>query len=320
MAGVIAALHASNIILPAPAVIERSAIAGRARARKRMADAVLVDLSAEQLAKLDALLVIEPSTGLSQFAWLKAFPTAAKGDNIEELVERLRVVRAFGLAPDLATRIHPDRFRQLVREAALAEAHQLNDHVVHQRRALQVALLLDLKTRLTDTALDIADKLIGRLFARAKRAQEKCYVANSKSVGRLMRMFRGTIAALGTAQETDRDGSTQDASPAMQVPPNLGLSLSTLTLDLRAHYGLQMGQVGVLIGGVAAGTDAFDRGLVPGDVILRVQGTEVGAPQQVQAAIDAARAQHKTFILALVLPKVQQIPGPRWLALRVTPP
>jgi TnpA family transposase len=206
VAGVIAALQASKIILPAPAVIERSAIAGRARARKRMADALLADLSAEQLAKLDALLVVEPSTALSRFAWLKTFPTAAKGDNIEELVERLRMVRAFGLAPDLATRIHPDRFRQLVREAALAEARQLKDHVVHQRRALQVALLLDLETRLTDTVLDIADKLIGRLFARAKRAQEKCYVANSKPVGRLMRMFRATIAALGTAQETERDG------------------------------------------------------------------------------------------------------------------
>ena len=38
VAGVIAALHVGQIILPAPAVIERCAIAGRARARKRVAD------------------------------------------------------------------------------------------------------------------------------------------------------------------------------------------------------------------------------------------------------------------------------------------
>src|SRR5208337_4874249 len=98
----------------------------------------------------------------------------------------------------------------------------------------------------------------------------------------------------------------------------LGLSLSTLTSGLRAHYGLQMQQAGVLVDGVAAGTDAFDRGLAPGDVILRVQDIDVGSPQQVQAAVDAARAQHKAFILALVLPKVQQSPGPRWMAFRVT--
>jgi serine protease Do len=129
-----------------------------------------------------------------------------------------------------------------------------------------------------------------------------------------------TPVAWPQTETASASGSTQAASPAMLVPPNLGLSLGTLTPDRRAHYGLQMGQNGVLIDGVTAGTDAFDRGLVPGDVILRVQGTDVGEPQQIQAAIDTARSQHKTFILALVLPKVQQIPGPRWTVLRVSAP
>jgi len=109
----------------------------------------------------------------------------------------------------------------------------------------------------------------------------------------------------------------QPSGPGMLVPPNLGLSLRVLTVDLRARYGLHMQQAGVLVDGVAAGTDAFDRGLVPGDVILRAQGTEVGKPEDVQAAIDAARGQHKAFILALVLPKAQQNAEPRWMALRV---
>jgi hypothetical protein len=50
--GVIAALRAEKIILPAPEVIERTAIAGRARARKRAADALLAGLSPAQLTKL----------------------------------------------------------------------------------------------------------------------------------------------------------------------------------------------------------------------------------------------------------------------------
>lgn len=52
----------------------------------------------------------------------------------------------------------------------------------------------------------MADKLIGRLFARAKRAQEKCYVASGQDVSRLMQMFSATIEALRTAQESERDG------------------------------------------------------------------------------------------------------------------
>jgi len=106
--------------------------------------------------------------------------------------------------------------------------------------------------------------------------------------------------------------------PVMLVPANLGLSLSALTNDLGAHYGLQMHQAGVLINGVAAGTDAFERGLVPGDVILRMQDKDATSPEVVQAAVETARAQHKAFILALVLPKAEQTtPGPRWMALRV---
>ena len=52
----------------------------------------------------------------------------------------------------------------------------------------------------------MADKLIGRMFARAKNTQEKRYVASTKDVGRLMRLFGATIAALGVAQESERDG------------------------------------------------------------------------------------------------------------------
>ena len=103
----------------------------------------------------------------------------------------------------------------------------------------------------------------------------------------------------------------------IMVPPNLGLQLSPLTTDLRAQYGLHMQQAGVLVGGVVAGTDAFDRGLAPGDVILRTQDSDVGSPQEVQAAIDAARAGHKPFIMVLVQPKTPQNADPHWMALRV---
>ena len=38
------------------------------------------------------------------------------------------------------------------------------------RRATLVAFLLDLEERLTDNALEMADKLIGSIFTRAKNA------------------------------------------------------------------------------------------------------------------------------------------------------
>ena len=111
--------------------------------------------------------------------------------------------------------------------------------------------------------------------------------------------------------------SAEASKPHVLVPPDLGLSLSALTADMRTRHGLQTERGGVMVDGVAPGVDAFDRGLQTGDVILRVQDAEVASPQEVQAAIKAARAMHTAFVLALVLSQKDQLIGPHWLALKV---
>jgi serine protease Do len=113
--------------------------------------------------------------------------------------------------------------------------------------------------------------------------------------------------------------STQAAAPTFTIPPDLGLSLSAITNDVRAKFGLDVAQAGVVIDGIVAGTDAATRGVSPGDVILRVQGEQAQTPQQVQTAIDAARAQHRPYVAALVLRKAQDT-GPIWIPLRVSQP
>ncbi len=204
-AAVIAALRTAGIILPGAAVIERVAIAGRARARKRAADALVAGLSAEHLTKLDGLLVIDPSVGMTPFAWLKATPIAPKADHVSELLDRLRMIRGICVPVENAARIHEDRLQQFVREGHASDAHQLGRYSEHRRRAILVATVLDLETRLTDAILDMADKLIGGLFAKARNAARRRYAASANNVGRLMRMFHGTIEALAAAHEGEAD-------------------------------------------------------------------------------------------------------------------
>ena len=204
-AAVAAALHDAHIILPGAAVIERIAIAGRARARKRAADALASGLSVEQLAKLDGLLAIDPSVGMTPIAWLKAVPVAPKADNIRELLDRLHRVRGLGVPAEIAGRIHEERLQQFVREGHASDAHQLGRHSEHRRHAILAATVLDLETRLTDAVLDMADKLIGGLFAKARNAARRRYAASASDVGRLMRLFHDTIEALAAAQEGKAD-------------------------------------------------------------------------------------------------------------------
>jgi TnpA family transposase len=204
-AAVVNALRASRIILPAAGVIERTAIAGRARARTRAAHALLAGISERQIAQIDELLIPDPSANLTPFAWLKAVPIAPKADHVRELLDRLKLVRAIGLPPEITNRIAEERLRQFVREGHASDAHQLGRYAAHRRRTILVATMLDLETRLTDAVLDMADKLVGGFFARARNTTRRRYAASAGNVGRLMRLFHGTIDALAAAQEAKCD-------------------------------------------------------------------------------------------------------------------
>ena len=173
VAGIIAALRSAKIILPAPMVIERAAIAGRARARKRAADALLAGLTDAQLATLDNLAVIDGETGLAPLAWLKTIPSSPKPDHVRDVIDKLRFVRNIGIEADAAGRIHETRFRQFTREGLASPTYLIERYAPHRRRATVAALLIELEVRLTDVALDMVDKLVGNAFTRGKNTKER---------------------------------------------------------------------------------------------------------------------------------------------------
>jgi serine protease Do len=114
-----------------------------------------------------------------------------------------------------------------------------------------------------------------------------------------------------------RDAPVSVQRPKITIPPDLGLALSQIPGDDKAKFGLEDGLNGVLVTNVAANSDAARRGMVSGDVILRVQNTPVATPAEAQSGFDAARAGKRDFVLMLVLPKVRDVPGPKWVALQL---
>jgi serine protease Do len=136
-----------------------------------------------------------------------------------------------------------------------------------------------------------------------------------------------TVGEWPKGQGDGPDIPLMPARPRRPMPPDLGLSLTALTAENRARNGLTLDQPGVLVSGVAGNTDAAERGLVAGDVILRVQDAAVGSPREVLQKFDEARTLERNFVLVLVMPKTapsqpQQTPLPKWalpkwMALRV---
>ncbi|MBP8062250.1 MAG: Tn3 family transposase [Brevundimonas sp.] len=194
-----------GVILPASARIERIGLAGRARARKRALDAVAGAVTTEQATALDGLLVPDPTTGITPIAWLRDIADSPSARNLSGLLSRLTYVRQIGLDPAVADTVHERRFRQLVREGAVAPAFLLSDYSVRRRRATLAAQLIDLEARLSDAAVQMFDKQVGELFAKARAAQKRHNVASARDVGRLMRLFDATLDALTAAREDGID-------------------------------------------------------------------------------------------------------------------
>ena len=203
--GLVEGLRAHKLILPSPDTIERAGLGGRARARMRAAEALTATLTPEQFDRLDALLVNDTKLNSTPLAWLREIPESPSTANINAILLRLTFVRSIGVTAEIAGMVHEHRFRQFVREGAVAPAFLLSDYSARRRRATLVASLIDLETRLSDAAIEMFDKLVGSLFTRARRGQERRYQASTRDVGQLMRLFGRTIAALSEAREGDGD-------------------------------------------------------------------------------------------------------------------
>ncbi len=108
------------------------------------------------------------------------------------------------------------------------------------------------------------------------------------------------------------------AAAERSVPPNLGITLAALTNADRTRPGLPESLPGVKVTGVATGSDAAQRGLAVGDFILKVRDKPVASVADAQGALAAARAANQKFVMVLVLPKAQRLPGPEWVALRLS--
>ncbi|MDE2182911.1 MAG: DegQ family serine endoprotease [Alphaproteobacteria bacterium] len=90
-------------------------------------------------------------------------------------------------------------------------------------------------------------------------------------------------------------------SPAAAVTGKaMGLALSAVTPDVRRAYNLGDSVQGVLVTKVDPDSDAADKGLQPGDILLSVNNHAVRSPQDVEKSVAAAHSAGRKSMLLLV--------------------
>ncbi len=108
------------------------------------------------------------------------------------------------------------------------------------------------------------------------------------------------VAKLADEQVAATANDNAPAAPAVDSVETLGLTLASLTPDLRQQFGIAETVDGVVITAVAEDGPAAKRGLQPGDVIEQVGSAPVATPQQVASLAKAAHAENRNAVLLLV--------------------
>ena len=97
--------------------MDRIGRAERAIARKRALQAILNGRTAAQLATLDALLAFDSAIRQTRFGWLGAWSDSPSAANLNGLLDRLDFLRGLAIDPACRETVHPERWKQIVREA-----------------------------------------------------------------------------------------------------------------------------------------------------------------------------------------------------------
>ena len=80
----------------------------------------------------------------------------------------------------------------------------------------------------------------------------------------------------------------------------MGLGLAAATPEVRRAYSIEGNVSGVVVTKVDPNSDAADKNIEPGDVIVQVSGQAVHTPKDVEARVAQAKSQGRKSVLVLV--------------------
>jgi serine protease Do len=112
-----------------------------------------------------------------------------------------------------------------------------------------------------------------------------------------------TLTAQIAARKEDQVASNNTPNKKAAPPSTaeaMGLGLASVTPETRQAFNLDNNVNGVVITRVDPNSDAADKGLQPGDVLVSIANHSVRSPQDVKSGIAAAKAAGRDSVLVLV--------------------
>ncbi|MGD0189352.1 MAG: DegQ family serine endoprotease [Rhizomicrobium sp.] len=123
-----------------------------------------------------------------------------------------------------------------------------------------------------------------------------------------------TIGARKEEQVASNEGPEVDSSVGA-TGEAMGLGLTAVTPEVRRAYNLDDHVNGVLVTRVDPDSDAADKGIEPGDVVVSIANRTVHTPQDIKSSLAGAQSQGRKSVLVLVEGANS---GQRFVALKVS--
>jgi serine protease Do len=125
------------------------------------------------------------------------------------------------------------------------------------------------------------------------------------------------VATIGARKEerlaSNDGGPAEDSSAMASTGEAMGLGLTAVTPEVRRNYNLDDHVNGVLVTRVDPESDAADKGIQPGDVVVSVGNKAVHTPQDIKSQISGAQASGRKSVLVLI----DGNSGQRFVALKI---
>ena len=198
-------LRVRKILLPGLVTLEHLASDLLLEAERETFKQLTLGLKAELRTRLDALLKPEDGRTISRFAWLRQTAGKSSKKSFAGLLERLEFIRALGLDADVTRTVHQNRLKHLALEGSKLAAHHVNDFEPARRHATLVATLLDRMATLTDAALEMFDRMVGKTFQRATLAQNELQLKHGKAINEKVLLYERIGRALIQARDEKTD-------------------------------------------------------------------------------------------------------------------
>jgi len=198
-------LRQQRVLLPPLDVIERVCAHALLRGTRRVYAALTAPLTPSQLAALDGLLQPRAGSRGSTLAWLRQPPGAPNARHILAHLNRLQTIGTLGLPHGLEQAVRQNRLLKLAREGGQMTAQHLGDLEPLRRHATLVAVVLEARATVIDESIELHDRILGTLFARAKRTHAEQLQQTGQAITDQVRVFvrigRALLAARASGQD-----------------------------------------------------------------------------------------------------------------------